>query len=73
MYTGEVTTYDKKRGFGFICLDQANEREEEIFVHAKALQSEAKHQGLRVGERVEFEIAEGERGPQAVNVRPQGQ
>jgi len=63
IYTGEVKWFDSKKGYGFI------EREDgdDVFVHFSALQQEG-FKTLEEGQEVEFEIVEGDRGPQAENV-----
>jgi CspA family cold shock protein len=60
---GKVKWFDHKKGYGFI------EREggKDVFVHFSAIQSDG-FKTLEEGEEVEFEIVEGERGPQASNV-----
>ena len=63
IYTGQVKWFDAKKGYGFI------EREDgdDVFVHFSAIQDEG-FKSLDDGEEVEFEIVEGDRGPQAENV-----
>ncbi|RCW52477.1 MULTISPECIES: cold-shock protein [Halanaerobium] len=63
VYTGKVKWFDEKKGYGFI------EREDgdDVFVHFSALQQEG-FKTLEEGQEVEFEIVEGDRGPQAENV-----
>lgn len=63
VYTGTVKWFDEKKGYGFI------EREDgdDVFVHFSALQQEG-FKTLEEGQEVEFEIVEGDRGPQAENV-----
>ncbi|MFW5999071.1 MAG: cold shock domain-containing protein [Bacillota bacterium] len=63
MYTGKVKWFDAKKGYGFI------EREDgdDVFVHFSAIQDDG-FKTLEDGEEVEFEIVEGDRGPQADNV-----
>ena len=63
IYTGKVKWFDAKKGYGFI------EREDgdDVFVHFSAIQEEG-FKSLEDGEEVEFEIVEGDRGPQAANV-----
>ncbi len=61
--TGKVKWFNSEKGFGFI------EREEgdDVFVHFSAIQTEG-FKTLEEGQEVEFEIVEGDRGPQAANV-----
>ena len=60
---GRVKWFNAEKGFGFI------EREggKDVFVHFSAIQMEG-FKTLDEGQEVEFEIVEGERGPQAANV-----
>ncbi|MBB6450699.1 CspA family cold shock protein [Geomicrobium halophilum] len=60
---GTVKWFNAEKGFGFI------EREDgdDVFVHFSAIQAEG-FKTLDDGETVEFEIVEGDRGPQAANV-----
>ncbi|NBX23561.1 MAG: cold shock domain-containing protein [Microbacteriaceae bacterium] len=62
MPSGKVKFYDDEKGFGFITSDEGDE----VFLHASALP-----EGVRVrpGTRLEFGIADGKRGPQALSVR----
>ena len=61
--TGTVKWFNAEKGFGFI------EREDgdDVFVHFTAIQSEG-FKTLEEGQTVEFDIVEGNRGPQAANV-----
>lgn len=60
---GTVKWFNADKGFGFI---ESNEGED-VFVHYSAIQSEG-FKTLEEGQKVEFEIVEGARGPQASNV-----
>jgi CspA family cold shock protein len=62
MPTGKVKFYDEDKGFGFIASDEG----QEVFLHISALPEGAK---VRQGSRVEFSVADGKRGPQAMSVR----
>jgi len=64
MVTGKVKWFNAEKGFGFI------EREDgdDVFVHYSAIQSEG-YKSLEEGQEVSFDIEEGQRGPQAVNVQ----
>lgn len=61
--TGRVKWFDEKKGFGFI------EREDgdDVFVHFRAIQSQG-YKTLAEGQQVQFEVEDGQKGPQAVNV-----
>lgn len=63
MPTGKVKWYDSEKGFGFL----ATEEGDEVFVHASALPNGL--EALKPGSRVEFGIADGKRGPQALSIR----
>lgn len=60
---GKVKWFSKEKGYGFI------EREEgsDVFVHYSAIQGEG-FKSLAEGQEVEFDVVEGDRGPQAANV-----
>jgi len=66
---GTVRWFDADRGFGFI--DLGNEAED-LFVHASEIVGEDGPKLLREGQTVEFEVGEGDRGPQARHVRVTG-
>jgi CspA family cold shock protein len=61
--TGKVKWYDSDKGFGFLTRDDGGE----IFVHSTALPAGV--EGLHSGQRVEFGVAEGRRGAQALQLR----
>jgi cold shock protein len=61
--TGKVKWYDSDKGYGFLARDDGGE----VFVHSSALP--AGTAALRQGQRVEFGVAEGRRGAQALQVR----
>lgn len=69
MPEGTVRWFDADRGFGFIALGQ---EAEDLFVHASEIVGDAATKLLREGQVVEFEIGEGDRGPQARRVRVTG-
>lgn len=69
MPEGTVRWFDADRGFGFIDLGQ---EAEDLFVHASEIVSDDATKLLREGQVVEFEIGEGDRGPQARKVRVTG-
>ena len=62
MPTGKVKWFDAERGFGFIASDDGDE----VFLHASALPAGAA--APKPGSKVEFGVADGRRGPQALSV-----
>ena len=64
MPTGKVKFYDADKGFGFVAGDSG---EGDVFVPSSALPQGVT--GLKGGQRIEFSIAEGRRGAQALSVR----
>ena len=63
MKTGKVKWFNAKKGYGFIC----DEDGADVFVHFSALNMEG-FKVLEEGDTVEFEVVDGEKGPQAANV-----
>jgi cold shock protein len=61
---GVVKWFNGEKGYGFIARDN---EEKDVFVHFSAINSQG-FRTLREGQRVEFEVVEGEKGPQAQNV-----
>ena len=64
MTVGTVKWFNAEKGFGFI----APESGEDVFVHVSAIQSTG-YRSLDEGQTVEFDITQGQKGPQAANVR----
>ena len=62
---GTVKWFNNKRGWGFIVKEDG----EDIFVHYSAIKGDG-FRSLAEGQRVQFEIEEGEKGPAAANVEP---
>ena len=63
MKQGTVKWFNAEKGFGFIEIEGEND----VFVHFSAIQGEG-FKSLEEGQSVEFEVVEGNRGPQAANV-----
>ena len=63
MPTGKVKWFDTERGFGFIASDEGDE----VFLHASALPAGVT--APKPGTKVDFGVADGRRGPQALSVK----
>jgi CspA family cold shock protein len=66
METGTVKWFNSEKGFGFIAQDGGGA---DVFVHFSAIASSG-YRELTEGQKVEFDITQGQKGPQAENVRP---
>jgi len=64
MAQGTVKWFNAEKGYGFIAVDDGND----VFVHYSAILSDG-YRSLDQGQRVEFEIMQSDRGPQAETVR----
>jgi CspA family cold shock protein len=64
MATGTVKWFSPEKGFGFITPTEGPD----VFVHFSAIEGDG-YRNLEEGQQVEFEITEGQKGPQAANVR----
>ncbi|GAA3653431.1 cold-shock protein [Asaccharospora irregularis] len=63
MKTGVVKWFNNEKGFGFISVEGGDD----VFVHFSAIQGDG-YKSLEEGQQVEFEVADGAKGPQAANV-----
>jgi cold shock protein len=66
MATGTVKFFNGDRGYGFIT---PSDGEKDVFVHYSSIHGQG-FKTLAEGQQVEFEVAEGRKGPEAQNVRP---
>jgi cold shock protein len=62
--TGTVKWFNSEKGYGFISQEDGPD----VFVHFSAIQGEG-YKNLEENQRVEFELTQGQKGPQAANVR----
>jgi CspA family cold shock protein len=66
MAQGTVKWFNGEKGYGFIAVDGG----QDVFVHYSAIQTEG-YRTLEENQRVEFEVTQGQKGPQAGNIRPE--
>ncbi|MFJ9947754.1 cold-shock protein [Kitasatospora sp. NPDC091207] len=66
MAQGTVKWFNTDKGFGFISPDEGGA---DVFVHVDAIQSNTGAKVLEENQRVEFEVTQGQKGPQAEGVR----
>ncbi len=66
MTTGTVKWFSSRKGFGFIVPDDGSD---DLFVHHSEIKTDG-YASLEEGQKVEFEIGQGKKGPCATNVIP---
>jgi CspA family cold shock protein len=66
MATGTVKWFNAEKGFGFIAPDDGGP---DVFAHFSAITGGG-YRSLEENQKVEFEITQGQKGPQASNIRP---
>jgi len=66
MTTGAVKWFSAEKGFGFITPDDGSA---DVFVHFSAISGEG-YRNLEENQKVEYDVTQGQKGPQAANVRP---
>lgn len=67
MSKGTVKWFNPDKGFGFITPDDGGK---DLFVHYSAIQAGGGFATLKDGQKVEFEVGQGQKGPCANNVKP---
>ncbi len=65
MIKGKVKWFNNSKGYGFITREDGGA---DVFVHFSAISTEG-YKSLAEGNAVEFEVTQGQKGPQAVNVK----
>ena len=63
---GTVKWFNGQKGYGFITRDDG---QNDVFVHYSAIEGQSGFRDLNEGDRVEFSVEQGQKGPAAVNVR----
>jgi CspA family cold shock protein len=66
MATGTVKWFSSEKGFGFITPDDGSA---DVFVHFSAIVGDG-YRNLDEGQKVSYEVTQGQKGPQASNVQP---
>ena len=64
MAQGTVKWFNAEKGYGFIAVDGG----QDVFAHYSAIQADG-YKSLEEGQRVEFEVTQGQKGPQADQIR----
>lgn len=66
MATGTVKWFSPEKGYGFVTPDDGSA---DVFVHFSSIVGEG-YKNLEEGQKVEYEVTSGQKGPQAANVKP---
>lgn len=66
MATGTVKWFSPEKGYGFVTPDDGSA---DVFVHFSSIVGEG-YKNLEEGQKVEYEVTAGQKGPQAANVKP---
>ena len=66
MTVGTVKWFNSEKGYGFIAPEDGSA---DVFAHYSAIQSSG-YRSLEENQRVEFDVTQGPKGPQAENIRP---
>jgi len=69
MSQGTVKWFNARKGYGFITVDGENK---DVFVHANEITGGGAYNELSENQRVEFDVEQGDKGPNAKNVRAIG-
>jgi CspA family cold shock protein len=64
MIQGTVKWFNEEKGFGFVTDAEGND----VFVHYTSINSEERRKNLKEGDKVEYTVSQGAKGPQADNV-----
>jgi cold shock protein len=64
---GTVKWFDDGKGYGFITPEEGGK---DLFAHFSEIRSEGGFRSLKENQKVEFEVKQGQKGPQASNIRP---
>lgn len=65
--TGTVKWFNEAKGYGFIAPDDGSK---DLFAHFRDIQGGDEYRTLTENARVQFDVAQGAKGPQAANIRP---
>ncbi|HET7365866.1 MAG TPA: cold-shock protein [Burkholderiales bacterium] len=67
MPTGTVKWFNDEKGFGFITPDGGGK---DLFAHHSAIQGASGRRTLKEGQKVSFDVTQGQKGPAAANIKP---